>query len=88
MTKKCARRAAATETLNGPFSLLSDHDLMSLGVPRPFFETIRALPDDESLTECEEWLPKSRYEALFLVAAGDSVQVARRSRHPTGRDAG
>jgi superfamily I DNA/RNA helicase len=71
------RRSSAAEALKGPFSLLSDHDLMSLGVPRPFFETIRALPDDASLTECEAWLPKSQYEALFLVAAGDSVQAAR-----------
>lgn len=65
---------AVIEAVKEPhFAALSDHELMSLGVPQDWIARIRAVKSDTELDGLQDSLPVEAYEGLFLVAAGDSV---------------
>jgi hypothetical protein len=55
------------------YAELSDHDLMSLGVPEEWLARIRSIQSEAELDGLQSSLPVEAYEGLFLVAAGDSV---------------
>jgi hypothetical protein len=55
------------------FAELSDHELLSLGVPEESLATVRTLATEEQLDAMQSRLPVEAYEGLFLVAAGDTV---------------
>lgn len=55
------------------FAALSDHELMSLGVPEDWLERIRIVRSEPELDALQVSLPVEAYEGLFLVSAGDTV---------------
>lgn len=62
------------------FASLSDHELLSLGVPEASLAAVRHLASDDQLDAMQALLPVEAYEGLFLVAAGDSVDQVLSSR--------
>lgn len=66
----------ATESTPQPslkYADLSDHELMSLGVPQEWLERIRTVASEVELDGLQASLPVEAYEGLFLIAAGESV---------------
>ncbi len=55
------------------YAEMSDHELMSLGVPQEWLVRIRAVQSEVELDGLQASLPVEAYEGLFLIAAGDSV---------------
>lgn len=55
------------------FGALSDHALMSLGVPEDWVARVRLIQSETELDTLQTSLPVEAYEGLFLLAAGDSV---------------
>ena len=62
------------------FSGLSDHELMSLGLPREMLSNVRKINVEADLDAIQSTLPVEAYEGLFLVAAGDTVEQVLISR--------
>jgi len=62
------------------YDSLSDHDLMSLGVPEDMIAVVRKVCDEDDLDGIQTILPVEAYEGLFLVAAGDSAEQVRMAR--------
>lgn len=65
------------------FHGLTDHELLSLGVPEELLSPVRALMSEQQLDALQGRLPVEAYEGLFLVAAGDAVSdvlMARETR--------
>ena len=62
------------------FAGLSDHELMSLGVPREMLSSVRKINVEADLDSIQNILPVEAYEGLFLVAAGDTVDQVLISR--------
>jgi AAA domain/UvrD-like helicase C-terminal domain len=62
------------------FAGLSDHELMSLGVPREMLSSVRKIKVEADLDGIQNILPVEAYEGLFLVAAGDTVDQVLISR--------
>jgi hypothetical protein len=59
---------------------VSDHDLIALGVPPELIERIRAVTTEVELDGLQEALPVEAYEALFLLAAGDTAEQILNAR--------
>ena len=55
------------------YATLSDHELLSLGVPEDWLDRIRMVQSDTELDVLQASLPVEAYEGLFLVSAGDTV---------------
>lgn len=55
------------------YAELSDHELMSLGVPQEWLARIRTVASEVELDSLQVSLPVEAYEGLFLIAAGESV---------------
>ena len=55
------------------YAHLTDHELLSLGVPEVWLDRVRAIESEPGLDALQALLPLEAYEGLFLVAAGDSV---------------
>ncbi|WP_048438820.1 UvrD-helicase domain-containing protein [Caenimonas sp. SL110] len=73
--------APAVEVASKPtFADLSDHELLSLGVPEDSLPAVRVLASDDQLDGMQTMLPVEAYEGLFLVAAGDTVSQVLASR--------
>lgn len=73
--------ATAVEPVSAPlFGELSDTELMSLGVPKELISSVRRICSEEALDALQPRLPAEAYEGLFLVAAGDSVNLVLQSR--------
>ena len=73
--------ATAVEPVSAPlFGELSDTELMSLGVPKELISSVRKICSEEALDALQPRLPAEAYEGLFLVAAGDSVNLVLQSR--------
>jgi hypothetical protein len=53
---------------------VSDHDLTALGVPPELIARVRTITIEAELDVLQEALPVEAYEALFLLAAGDTAQ--------------
>ena len=62
------------------FAALSDHELMSLGVPEELIAPVRAVATEDGLDAIQARLPVEAYEGLFLVHAGDTVSQILTSR--------
>ena len=62
------------------FEGLSDHALMSVGVPQEMLETARKVTSEKDLDVIQSILPVEAYEGLFLIAAGDTVDQVLASR--------
>lgn len=76
-----ARSAAPAEPAAAPlFSVLSDTELMSLGVPKELLSAVRKIDSEETLDAMQPRLPAEAYEGLFLVAAGDTVNQVLQAR--------
>ena len=73
--------ATAVEPVSAPlFGEFSDTELMSLGVPKELISSVRKICSEEALDALQPRLPAEAYEGLFLVAAGDSVNLVLQSR--------
>ena len=72
--------AAAPAPVNPLFSQVSDHELMSLGVPEELLPDVRRIETEEQLDAIQAQLPLEAYEGLFLVAAGDTVDQVLTAR--------
>lgn len=59
---------------------LSDHDLMALGVPPDLLERIKVVSSEVELDAMQSALPVEAYEALFLLAAGDTAEQILNAR--------
>jgi hypothetical protein len=76
VTKTKAPDAPATPTADQsqPFAQgVADHDLMALGVPPDLLERIKFVRTEAELDALQTALPVEAYEALFLLAAGDTA---------------
>lgn len=62
------------------FAELTDHELMSLGVPAELLLGVRGLMSETALDGMQARLPVEAYEGLFLVAAGDGVSQVLHAR--------
>ena len=62
------------------FGGLSDHELMSLGVPEDWLARVREVRSDVELDGLQASLPVEAYEGLFLLAAGDTVDQVLNAR--------
>ncbi len=71
---------ASSEASTLVYAALSDHELMSLGVPEDWIERIRAIGSESELDGLQTSLPVEAYEGLFLIAAGDTVAQVLSSR--------
>lgn len=72
---------AASATQHAPaYAKMSDHELMSLGVPQDWPVRIRAVHSDVELDGLQASLPVEAYEGLFLIAAGDTVEQVLSAR--------
>lgn len=63
-----------------PFTALTDHELLSLGVPEDWMMRVRQITTEDALDGLQGSLPIEAYEALFLVGAGDTVASVLNSR--------
>lgn len=72
--------AASVEASTLVYAALSDHELMSLGVPEDWIGRIRAIRSEAELDGLQSSLPVEAYEGLFLIAAGDTVAQVLNSR--------
>ncbi len=72
--------APSVEVQKFLYADLSDHELMSLGVPQDWVGRIRGLASEEALDALQMSLPIEAYEGLFLIAAGDTVEQVLNSR--------
>ena len=76
-----AQPAAQQPTVGAPlFAALSELELLSLGVPAELLGLVRQVPDEGALDQLQPRLPVEAYEALFLVAAGDTVSQVLHTR--------
>lgn len=62
------------------YAQLTDHELMSLGVPEALLDPVRTIDSEAGLDALQAALPLEAYEGLFLVAAGDSVSQVLSAR--------
>lgn len=69
----------------GLFSQFRDKDLLRFGVPEILLPLARSLKTEDDLDKAAHRLPQEAYEALFLLAAGYSMQEVFREmgRHET-----
>ena len=67
------------EKQHGFFSHIKDHYLLKLGVPEIQIPLVRSLQTEKDLDDAGEELPQEAYEALFFLAAGDSLEDVLRS---------
>ncbi|MFH1953312.1 MAG: UvrD-helicase domain-containing protein [Pseudomonadota bacterium] len=70
---------SAPEVQQGLFSQIKDHHLLKLGVPEIQIPLVRSLKTEAELDDAGEELPQEAYEALFFLAAGDSLENVLRS---------
>lgn len=76
-----ARSGGPAEPAAAPlFCMLSDTELMSLGVPKELLPAVRKIDSEEALDAMQPRLPAEAYEGLFLVAAGDTVNQVLQAR--------
>jgi hypothetical protein len=59
------------------FKSVSDEELISLGVPAALLVHVREIKKENELDRLEEILPREAFEAVFMLAAGYSVDEAR-----------
>ncbi len=59
---------------------VSDHDLIALGVPPDLLERVRVVCFEAELDALQSALPVEAYEALFLLAAGDTAEQILNAR--------
>ncbi len=73
--------ATAPADQSRPFAQgVSDHDLMALGVPPDLLECIKVVRSEAELDALQDLLPVEAYEALFLLAAGDTSEQILNAR--------
>jgi len=65
-----------TSTPAALFEELDDPSLLSVGLPEVLLPSVRALEDDAQLDKLRDHLPEEVYEALFMLAAGATVEEA------------
>jgi len=66
--------AASTASKGEPvFAELRDRELLRLGVPPDRLERVRAVRDADALEALESELPRESFEALYMLAAGESL---------------
>jgi superfamily I DNA/RNA helicase len=83
VTKTRAPDAPATPPADQsqPFAQgVADHDLMALGVPPDLLERIKVVRTEAELDALQAALPVEAYEALFLLAAGDTAEQILNAR--------
>ena len=73
-TKPAAKASRASKKPIGKFEAFTDAELVSLGVPEASLPGIRGLLTDEDLDGAEGSLPQEAFEALYLLAAGYSLE--------------
>jgi len=59
---------------------VSERDLMALGVPPDLLKQVRLISTEDELDALQDQLPVEAYEALFLLAAGDTVEQILNAR--------
>lgn len=73
-----AEAEAITQGVQGPLFNLRDREFLRLGVPENLLEVVRELPSVEALEVMEGRLPRESFEALYMLAAGESFDVVER----------
>ncbi|MDZ7697616.1 MAG: 3'-5' exonuclease [Deltaproteobacteria bacterium] len=72
-----------TEPQPGLFSHIKDHYLLKLGVPEIQIPMVKGLQTEADLDNAAFELPEEAYEALFFIAAGESLEEVLRSVETT-----
>ncbi|AKJ94964.1 DNA helicase [Thioalkalivibrio versutus] len=65
---------SATSKGDPLFADLRDRELLRLGVPNDRLELVRTVHDEDGLEALETELPRESFEALYMLAAGESLQ--------------
>jgi superfamily I DNA/RNA helicase len=68
-----AARAPAPAVSGRLFGVVKDKHLIRLGVPEELLPLVRSMNTDADLEKAESAFPQEAYEALYLLAAGSSV---------------
>lgn len=66
--------ALAPAPVKGLFDAIGDRHLLRLGVPEELLPMVRQINSDSELEAAQELLPQEAYEALFMLAAGFSLE--------------
>ena len=61
------------------FRDMSDLEIRRLGIPEDYISAVRAIRSDEELEALESQLPREGFEAIFMVAAGESLEAVYES---------
>ncbi len=76
-----AKAPADVEASNVPLANgISDRDLVALGVPPEMLASVKLVTSEAELDGLQNLLPVEAYEALFLLAAGDTADQILSSR--------
>lgn len=70
MTVPAADDAETVPEMKSLFDTLTDHQLMSLGVPELLLGYVRSFTAEEDLEKAEQSLPQEAFEALYLFVCG------------------
>ncbi len=70
---KASSTSKARKAERGIFDPFKDDELLALGVPRDSLTLVRSLQKDEDLDRAERSLPQDAFEAVYLLAAGYSL---------------
>lgn len=76
MAQSAPAPEAATPT-RALFDRHTDEELVSLGIPPSLLPSVRELHDEGEIDRLERVLPREAFEAVFMLAAGYSVDEAR-----------
>lgn len=66
------------------FRDMSDLEIRRLGIPEDYISAVRAIRSDEELEALESQLPREGFEAIFMVAAGESLEAVYESLYGAG----
>ncbi len=75
--------ACAAPDKAGLFDSIRDRELRRLGIPESSLPIVRRLRSDEDLEVAANVLPQEAFEALFMLAAGYSIEEAERELERT-----
>lgn len=85
LTETVAKALAEPIAVRHPFAMLSDDDLLDVGVPRDWLDAVRAA-DEASVDGLFASLPDEAAEALLDFATGGRLQDHRAAQAPPGAD--
>ncbi|MBY5946834.1 UvrD-helicase domain-containing protein [Photobacterium rosenbergii] len=79
-------KPVVTEVKKALFNDYSPEQIMALGVPESFVDSVLAVTSEKDLEQLESRLPSEAYEPLFLLAAGEDYDELLASYNEVGEE--